>query len=98
MKALNGQYIKNTTIGNSEFSQIALTDNGYRKSKAIKLHRREKKKKLFTYPFEKLIVPILVSIISAFVASYITTELKNKNINKELEILKKDIEWIKQSK
>ena len=98
MKALNEQYIKNTAMGNSEFSRIALTENGFRKSKAIKLNRIEKKKKLFTYAFEKLIVPILVSIITAFVASYITTEFKNKNINNELEMLKKDIEWIKQSK
>jgi hypothetical protein len=96
MKALNEKFIERN--GMSEFSRIQLTDNGFKKSKAIKLNRRENKKKWLSYPFEKLILPILLTIITAFIASYITSEIQNKNIATELETLKKDIEWIKKNK
>lgn len=97
MKALNEKLIKRISMGGREFKGIQLTENGFRKSKDIKLNRRENKKKWLTYPFEKLILPIVVSIITALIASYITSDIQNKNITKELETIKKEIEWIKQN-
>lgn len=98
IKAINKQYIKQIEMGGPEFNKIQMTDNGFKMSNAIKLNRRENKKKLVSYPFEKLILPIIVPTIAALITSYITSEIQNKNIVNELETLKKDIEWIKQNK
>lgn len=97
MKAINEQCIEQIQYSN-EFNKIILTEKGFKKSKAIKLNRKEKKKKWIGFFLEKLILPILVSIITGFVASYITSEIQNKSIKIELENLKKDIEWIKQKR
>ncbi len=44
MKAINEGLIKRTVIGGHEFRKIQLTDNGFRKSKAIKLNKIENNK------------------------------------------------------
>ena len=78
--------------------KIQLTDNGFRKSKAIKLNKIENNKKWLKYIFEKLFLPILVSIITVLITFYITSKIQNKNVNNELENIKKEIEWLKQKK
>lgn len=98
MKAINEELIKRTVIGGREFSKIQLTDNGFRKSKAIKLNKIENNKKWLKYIFEKLFLPILVSIITVLITFYITSKIQNKNVNNELENIKKEIEWLKQKK
>ena len=60
MKAINEESIKRTVIGGREFSKIQLTDNGFRKSKAIKLNKIENNKKWLKYIFEKLFLQPVV--------------------------------------
>ncbi len=98
MKAINEELIKRTVIGGREFSKIQLTDNGFRKSKAIKLNKIENNKKWLKYTFEKFFLPILISIITVLITFYITSKIQNKNVNNELENIKKEIEWLKQKK
>lgn len=94
MKASNEKLIEKTVFCGSKFNKIKLTPKGLDKSKDIKLNKEETKNKWASYISEKLLFPIIVSIITVIVASY----FNNKNFNKELENLKKDIEWIKQNK
>lgn len=93
-KGLNEKSIEHYSISGQKFSNLKLTDNGYRKSRAIRLNRKENKKKPWTYLFEKLIIPIVVALITALATSYVT----NNEVNKKIETLEKDIKWIKQNK
>ncbi|MEA3315656.1 MAG: hypothetical protein U9Q30_07380 [Campylobacterota bacterium] len=98
MKALNEKCIEYTTMSGGNFNSIGLTENGFRRYKAIKLNRKENKKIFFTYPIDKIIIPILISLITAVLASYITSNIQNTKLNEEIQNLRKDIEWIKLNK
>lgn len=96
VKAMNEEYFKVTVMNGKEFSNLEFTDKGMRMAKAILLNKKESKKKLITYPLEKVIVPVLVASLIALITSYITTEYQNDKVNKKIQTLEKEIKWLKE--
>ncbi|MDK2065431.1 hypothetical protein PT447_10885 [Aliarcobacter butzleri] len=97
VKNINEKLFIRKTI-NGEFNNLEFTEDGMKKAKAILLNRKEKKKKILTYSFDKILVPIIVASLVAIITSYITTKLNNDEINKKIESLEKEIKWLKEQK
>lgn len=93
-KNINENFFERRTI-NGEFCNLEFTEKGMRLAKAILLNKKESKKKLITYPLEKIIIPIVVASLIALITSYITTEYQNDKVNKKIENLEKEIKWLK---
>tara|TARA_R110002033_G_scaffold414_1_gene4026 strand:- start:23918 stop:24322 length:405 start_codon:yes stop_codon:yes gene_type:complete len=75
VKALNENLLKKT-VTNGEFNNLEFTEKGMMNAKAILLNRKESKKKIFTYPLEKFIVPLITASLIAFATSYITNKIQ----------------------
>lgn len=97
-KCISEELIKYRSMGLGEYNGIGLTIKGNQKSKNIRRERIEKKKKFITYPIDKIIVPIIVSICISFVSVYVLNKSENDNLNKKIEKLEKDIKWLKTNK
>ncbi|MGD9555363.1 MAG: hypothetical protein AB7V28_13335 [Arcobacteraceae bacterium] len=97
VKSMNGDYFKRTAI-NGEFNNLEFTDKGMRMANAILLNKKESKKKLIIYPFEKIILPVIIATIIGLITSFITTEYQNDKVIKKIENLEKEIKWLKEQK
>lgn len=97
VKNINEKLFTRKSI-NGEFNNLEFTEKGMMKAKAILLNRKEKKKKILTYSFDKILVPVIVASLIAIATSYITTKLNNEEINKKIESLEKEIKWLKEQK
>jgi len=97
VKAQNEKEVQ-MSMCNSEFQRVQLTEHGFTKGKAILYNKETKRKNLWKYLLDRFLVPVLVSVVTAVVVAYTTTWIQSNEINSEIEILKKDIEWIKQNK
>lgn len=98
VKAMNEDHFKVTVMNGREFSNLEFTEKGMRMAKAILLNKKESKKKLITYPLEKIIIPVVVASLIALITSYITTEYQNDKVNNKIENLEKEIKWLKEQK
>ena len=92
-KAMNENYIKYMGTGTNS---ILLTDLGLRMAKAIQINQISLIKKSLTYFADKVLVPLMVSLITAISTYYVMSYIKDKEINKEIKYLKEEIIWIKQ--
>ena len=97
VKAQNEKEVK-TSMGNPEFQRVRLTEHGFTKGKAILYNKETKRKNLWKYLLDRLLVPVLVSVVTAVLVAYTTTWIQSNEINSEIKLLKKEIEWIKQNK
>lgn len=98
-KAFNEKYITYRGMGNRGFKDLQLTENGFRMAKAIRLNQKSKYSQFLIYTRDKILVPFVVSVITAISIFYVMSYLKaNEQIllKDKVEKLEKEIAWIKQ--
>lgn len=93
-KAINENFIKYR--GMSGGNKIQLTESGLRMASAIQINQVSKVKFFFTYFTDKILVPLIVSIITAVSTYYAMSYIKDNEANQELKKIKDEIVWIKQ--
>ena len=89
-KALNENMIKHMGMGSG--SIIMLTDQGYKYAKVVQANKTFKKKRTLSYLSDKILLPLMLSIMTFYIMTY----LQNDKLNEEIEELQKEITWLKQ--
>lgn len=90
--AVAEEFVKNRT--NNKYHMMFLTEKGFARAKSFEVDKKIVWKKRWHYFMDKICVPLFVAIVITIV----TNHLNQKNIDKEIESLKKEIIWIKEQK